>query len=466
MPIPKDTIAAISTPLGEGAIGIVRLSGPDTYKIADRIFSDRHPEPFSQRDSYQLYHGFIKNPQTAEFLDEVLTTGMKAPGTYTGEDMLEINAHGGILVIQRILELVLQEGARLAEPGEFTKRAFLNGKMDLAQAEAVADLIRARTDLAKKCALQQLEGGLSCKLKVIASELLDILAELEAHIDFPEEELPHQLYERDIQRIESSSRILEDLLLSARYGKAIREGVRVAIIGKPNAGKSSLLNRFLEEPRAIVTETPGTTRDTITESVSIEGIPFLFTDTAGIRETSDPIEQEGVRRTEAAITKADMVLMVMDSSQPLDSQDEDVLDTLKKYAPSACLGILNKSDLLSHPVIEKDKFQELIKTLVPLSALTGEGIKELKKLLVDTIKQGEVTDAGGELILTNVRHAELMGKTLADLQLTRESMSSNLSPELVAADLREALHHLGEITGEYITGDLLNRIFSRFCIGK
>jgi tRNA modification GTPase len=462
----KDTITAISTPLGEGAIGIIRLSGPESFAIGDRIFHDRQNLPFSRRDNYRLYHGFIKEPQTEEILDEVLITGMKGPGTYTGEDMLEINAHGGILVVQRILELTLQEGARLAEPGEFTKRAFLNGKMDLAQAEAVADLIRARTDLAKRCALQQLEGGLSQKLKQISSDLLDLLAELEAHIDFPEEELPHQLYENDIKRTQAAINVLQEMLQSARYGKAIREGVRVAIIGKPNAGKSSLLNRFLEEPRAIVTATPGTTRDTITESVSIEGIPFLFTDTAGIRETSDPIEQEGVRRTEVAIAKADMVLMVMDSSNPLDDQDKDVLETLKKYTPSACIGILNKSDLPSSQADNKEYLLSIFKVLLPLSALTGEGMKELKKAIIEIVKQGEVAETGGELILTNVRHAELMEKTVSDLQRVKESLDSNFSPELVSADLREALHHLGEITGQSFTGDLLNRIFSRFCIGK
>jgi len=462
----KDTITAISTPLGEGAIGIIRLSGPESFAIGDRIFHDRQNIPFLKRENYRLYHGFIKEPQTGEVLDEVLITGMKGPGTYTGEDMLEINAHGGLLVVQRILELTLQEGARLAEPGEFTKRAFLNGKMDLAQAEAVADLIRARTDLAKRCALQQLEGGLSIKLKTISSDLLDLLAELEAHIDFPEEELPHQLYENDRERIQSALNLLQEMLQSARYGKAIREGVRVAIIGKPNAGKSSLLNRFLEEPRAIVTATPGTTRDTITESVSIEGIPFLFTDTAGIRETSDPIEQEGVRRTESAIAKADMVLMVMDSSQPLDIQDKDVLETLKKYTPSTCIGIMNKSDLPSSQADNKEYLLPIFKSLLPLSALTGEGMKELKKAIIEIVKQGEVAETGGELILTNVRHAKLMEKTVSDLQRVKESLESNFSPELVSADLREALHHLGEITGESITGDLLNRIFSRFCIGK
>jgi len=373
------------------------------------------------------------------------------------------------------LQLVLKEGARLAEPGEFTKRAFLFGRIDLTQAEAVVDLIRSQTDLAERCALQQLTGELSKELKLISNQLLDILAELEAHIDFPDEGLPEHTNQSMQERIREVQKKIHQLLQSAKFGKAIREGVRTAIIGKPNVGKSSLLNILLNEPRAIVTPLPGTTRDTITESINISGVPFLFTDTAGWRDTKDMVEKEGVRRTHEAINNSDLLILVLDSSSPLTHDDTTIFKKTQQIVqnrsginallPSLVIA-LNKTDLLTQ--IELTEVQSGFHgtPIIPISALTGQGIETLKTSLLAQVEEGNVMDSTHTLVITNVRHAELLRKTSVILDQVLEGLLKNIEPECISTDLRETLHLLGEITGANITEDLLNRIFSRFCIGK
>lgn len=459
----KDTIAAIATPPGEGAIGILRLSGPESLLIVERVFQGRKIIPMESRESNRLYVGHIQDPDSGETLDEVMLAVFRQPQTYTGEDLVEIQAHGGTFILRRILELLLRQGARLAEPGEYTRRAFLNGRMDLTQAEAVADLIKAQSSLAEKAALSQLGGGLSHTLKSYTSDLLDILAELEAHIDFPEEELPDHLYESDLEKVTSIKEKIKTLLTSARYGKAIREGVRTVLIGKPNAGKSSLLNRLLDEERAIVTPLPGTTRDTITEQVVVDGIPFVLTDTAGIRHTSDVVEKEGVRRSREAISQADLIVLILDQSRPWDEEDQTLLNLIKELAPQTpVLAALNKSDLPNQL-----SCQEIPSCpVVELSALTGNGLTHLRQAMANRVREGQVTDSTSTLMVTNLRHAELLEKTVADLDRVWDGLAHQVSPELISPDLRESLHHLGLITGANATPDLLDRIFSRFCIGK
>lgn len=468
----NDTIAAISTPLGEGGIGIVRVSGNEAFGIMEKVFiSDNLQTKIYDLKSHTLHHGFIVDPQTNERLDEVMVALLRAPRTYTTEDMIEINAHGGMLLVQQILQLVLKHGARLAEPGEFTKRAFLSGRIDLAQAEAVVDLIRSQTDLAERCALQQLTGELSKELKSISDQLLDVLAELEAHIDFPEEGLPEHTHQSMQIRIGESKDKINRLLQSAKFGKAIREGVRAAIVGKPNVGKSSLLNILLNEPRAIVTPHPGTTRDTITESVNISGIPFLFTDTAGWRDTDDIAEQEGVRRTQTAIVNSDLLILVLDSSNPLTIEDENIIEqvnnVIKQQKEKISLVVaLNKSDLSSQINLKSEIYNLQSTIIISISALTGAGIEQLKESLVAQVKEGNVSDSTSGLVVTNVRHAELLRKTILVLDQVTEELNKKMEPELISMTLREAMYSLGEITGANITTDLLDRIFSRFCIGK
>lgn len=467
----QDTIAAISTPLGEGGIGIIRISGHKAFQIGEKIFSDGKKQKLSDRTTHTLHHGYITDFQSGEKLDEVMLAVLHAPHTYTTEDMLEINAHGGIWILRRILELILRHGARLAEPGEFTKRAFLNGRIDLTQAEAVADLICSQTNLAEKYAIQQLTGELSKKIEQISHSLLDILSELEIQIDFPEEKLPEQTIDSFHNRIKIILTEIEQLLSSAKFGRAIREGIQTVIIGKPNVGKSSLLNLFLNEPRAIVTPLPGTTRDIITESVALEGIPFIFTDTAGYRDTDDILELEGVKRTKYALTQADILLLLLDSSAFLSRDDEQIYSEAKSIMTGenkniSLIMVLNKSDLpvkLTAIDIEKKWYPYPV---ISISVLTHQGIDELKQILIQQIPKNTGISATQGLVITNIRHAELLRKTKLSLEHILDELSKGTELECIAADLRDTLYYLGEITGQYITNNLLDRIFARFCIGK
>ncbi|MBI1919991.1 MAG: tRNA uridine-5-carboxymethylaminomethyl(34) synthesis GTPase MnmE [Geobacter sp.] len=452
----RDTIAAISTPAGEGGIGIVRVSGPDAERIAARIF--RKKEGGFQ--SHLFYYGAIVEPETGFCLDEAMAVLMHAPRSYTREDVLELHSHGGTLVVQNVLQLALREGARLAEPGEFTRRAFLNGRIDLAQAEAVIDIIRSKTDLALEVAQSQREGSLSHRIGEMKGGLVQLLALLEAHIDFPEEDIEPASRDEISARVAGFTLEIGEMLATYGEGRILREGIAVLIAGRPNVGKSSLLNSLLREKRAIVTSIPGTTRDIIEEVVNIRGIPLRLMDTAGIRETEDLIEQEGVRLTREQIPRADLILFIVDASLPLSDEDLAIYEVIRAK-PHVVL--LNKSDLLEQPVASFPRDA----VTCSISALTGEGLDALKDQIADMFLHGRIDDARSQVLINNSRHRDALER--ASIPLQRFSENYTLLGgllELLAADLREAVNALGEITGETSTDDLLDLIFSQFCIGK
>ena len=459
-----DTIAAISTPVGTGGIGIVRLSGPRSLAIAEFLFHRKgkgHPALLSRR----FYTGEILHPSDGRILDEVLLVYMAAPKTYTREDVVEIQCHSGILVLQEILQAVLAGGARLAEPGEFTKRAFLNGRLDLAQAEAVIDLIRAKTQRSLEIAHRQRAGRLSQKVQAFQDEILDLLSLLEAEIDFPEEGLPEFSREDLRRRLEANRSGLEALLRTYEEGKLYREGLAVVIVGRPNVGKSSLLNSLLREERAIVTSIPGTTRDVIEETLNISGIPLRIMDTAGLRHAQDAIEEEGVRRTRECLYQADLVIWVVDGSELLKNEDLDILALVRSQKTASALIALNKNDL--PPGFPPESLREKIPEVpqVSISALGGSGIENLKDEIRRMILAGK-TESPGEILLSNLRHKQAIEKARQALNQALESLSGGLSAEFLSVDLREAQAALGEIAGTYTAEDILERIFSQFCIGK
>lgn len=460
-----DTIVAISTPIGEGGIGIIRLSGQDAICIVDKIFSSPKNKRLKDIKSHTVVYGFIVNPENRERIDEVLVTVMRAPKTYTKEDVVEINCHGGMLPLHASLQLLLNQGARLAEPGEFTKRAFLNGRIDLSQAEAVIDLIRAKTGQAEKLALQQLEGRLSAKVNNIMDRLTDICAHIEAYIDFPEEEI-EMLTENEI--IHSMQVIGNELLtLSKGYdeGRFFREGVSAAIVGKPNVGKSSLLNALLKKDKAIVTEIPGTTRDVIEDYLNINGLPLKIMDTAGIRETHDLAEIEGVKRSLKAIDGADIVIAVFDASRPVDKADNELIARVKD---KKTIAVINKSDI-EIPEFGAAMGQELLierEKVLKISALRGDGIDAFKSAIYNECISSDSAHGIESVLITNVRHKQSVDSALEALKKAKETLNEKEPLEVAALFLREALDMLGEITGVVTTEDILNKIFSEFCIGK
>jgi tRNA modification GTPase len=491
-----DTISAISTPPGEGGIGIVRLSGPSAIKIADMIFySPRGIKP-SLGQSHRLYYGFIIDPETGEKIDEVLLAVMRAPYTYTREDVVEINCHGGYIVLKRVLEITLRYGARLAMPGEFTMRAFLNGRIDLTQAEAVIDLIKAKTEEAERLAIEHASGSLRRVVEDISGGLQDLLVEVEAYIDFPEEDIFHSPLNLT-ERIKEFHERLRELSRSFYQGRVLREGLTTVIAGRPNVGKSSLLNALLGTDRAIVTDIPGTTRDIIEEVINVKGIPLRLIDTAGIREAKDIVEAEGIRRTEAAIERAEMTLFVIDGSQSITFYDISILERLKEKKKRTIV-VINKKDL--GLVIKKE--HEIFKGLpaIEISVLKGEGINELKELIfsVATEDMANLTASGVNgvsnswrgleapygSIITRQRHKVLIDEALQAMEelysllnphamningevIVTEGSSTSVPTELIAFFLRKALNSLNQIIGiEFSEEDLLQRIFSEFCIGK
>ena len=463
-----DTIAAISTPAGEGGIGIVRLSGKDAIEIADRLFHSSKGKTLFDSASHKIIYGFIKDPSTGETVDEVLVSIMRSPNTYTREDIVEINCHGGMSPLRNVLELAVKHGARLAEPGEFTKRAFLNGRLDLSEAEAVLDLIRAKTDESRRIALEQLRGRLSEKILNLREQITKICVFIEAYIDFPEEDI-ELASKNDI--IESAAAILkelESLLKSYDEGRFFREGLAAAIVGKPNVGKSSLLNALLQKDRAIVTDTPGTTRDTIEEYLNINGLPLRIIDTAGIRESHDMAEKEGVKRSIRAMEDADLVMAVIDGSEPM--KDEDI-EVLGKTKGKNTIIVINKSDLISSEE-QKSRRAEVNSALssyssrmINISAAKGDGIEELK----ESIFQSSVKNWGEQregVIVTNLRHKIAIQAAYDSLKNGIKAIETDKPLEIIAIELRDSLDRLGEIVGAVTTDDILNRIFSDFCIGK
>ena len=443
----QDTIAAISTPLGEGGVGIVRLSGTGARRIAEAVFRGK----LANR---RLSYGHIVDPETSEVIDEVLVSYMAAPHTYTREDVVEINCHGGPLPLQHILKLALYHGARLAHPGEFTLRAFLNGRIDLAQAESVLDIVRARTDASLRLAIQGLEGRLSVAIKTIRTKLMSVLAYLTARIDFPEDEIEPQ---EVIRPLNEALQSLRELLSTADTGMVYRLGVRTAIVGQPNVGKSSLLNQLLREDRSIVTPIPGTTRDTIEEVSNIDGVPFILVDTAGIIHSQDIVESLGVARSQKAIEQADLVLAVIDMSQPITKADKEILDLIGN---KTALIVANKCDLP-----HQAKSDELGREVVFVSALSGDGIAQLEERMVRMALGGKVFVSDAPIV-NNPRHKDALERAGRGLIQALSDIDSGMPDDFVTIDLTAALNALGEITGETVQEDLLETIFSNFCIGK
>jgi tRNA modification GTPase len=442
--IAEDTIAAIATPLGEGGLAVIRVSGPKAFEIADRSFAGK-TKP-SEAPSHTVHYGHITRRN--QNIDEVMLTVLRAPRTFTGEDTVEISCHGGVLPAKLVLDALLATGARIAQPGEFTKRAFLNGRIDLTQAEAVIDLIHSRTELALRAANQQLAGHLGARINALRDSLMLVLAHVEAHIDFPDEDIAPDTREKLLDRLRLGLETIDDLLKTAPEGQILRRGIRAAIIGKPNVGKSSLLNRLLGHDRAIVSSTPGTTRDTIEETANIRGIPILFVDTAGLRDSTDAIEQEGMRRSRETIEKAELIVHVIDQSE---RQDFSPLETAKPVVI-----ILNKTDL-PHAIE--------IGEAVEISCTTGFGLEQLKDRIKELVWSGA---AGADMsdVMINSRHEEALQRARHAVSNTIETLVNGLSIELAAMDLRLAVNAIGEIVGKTTTEDLLDAIFSQFCIGK
>jgi len=455
----SDTIAAISTPLGEGGIGIIRLSGSEAISIVSKIFHSLRGINLSDVKTHTIHYGFIIDPATGEKIDEVLVTVMRAPHTYTREDVVEINCHAGFITLKRVLDLVIEYGVRLAEPGEFTKRAFLRGRIDLSQAESVIDLIRAKTEQAQKIALEHLSGRLSQKINELRDSLMKVCAHVEAYIDFPEEEIDGMTAEEIIGEISRIKNEIKYLIDGYEEGKIYREGLTTAIVGKPNVGKSSLLNALLMKDRAIVTEIPGTTRDIIEEYVNIKGMPLKIVDTAGIRQAHDLVEAEGIKRTLRAVEVAELVLLVLDSSRPINSLDEEIIN---RISGKKVIVVVNKKDIKNKEFQLPESLED--KPMVEISALTGEGIEELKELIFNTTITGRYVQEG--LVVTKLRHKQALDKALDALNNAINNFKENEPLEITAMFLREGLSFLGQIVGAVTTEEILDLIFSEFCIGK
>ena len=457
-----DTIAAISTAPGEGAIGIVRISGEDTIRIADEVYRLKDKR-LKEQPSHTIHYGHIVDPKNDEVIDEVMVTVLRAPKTFTREDVVEINCHGGIVAINRILQLVLRMGARLAEPGEFTKRAFLNGRIDLSQAEAVMDLIRAKTDKSMQMAMRQLDGELSKLIQNLRQEILNTLAQVEVNIDYPEyddvEEMTLQLLREKTQQVSQGIRAL---LNTASQGKILRDGLKTAIVGRPNVGKSSLLNVLLREEKAIVTDIAGTTRDTIEEYVNVRGVPLQLIDTAGIRETDDVVERIGVERSRKALNEADFVLLILNQSEELMDEDLRLLEQTKDFKR---IILLNKTDLPTK--IDMDKVKEFVtdSEIVTTSMLKKEGIDQLEEKIADYFFQGQMNERDATY-LSNTRHIALLEKAEQALQEVANGVDMGMPVDLIQIDFTRAWDLLGEITGDTVQDELLTQLFSQFCLGK
>lgn len=455
-----DTICAIATALGEGGIAIIRISGDKALEITSKIFRSKSGIDIKEMKTYTMRYGNVIDCKTEDLIDEVIVSYMKGPKSFTAEDTIEINCHGGVTSTNKVLEAVIKAGARLAEPGEFTKRAFLNGRIDLSQAEAVIDIIRAKTDLAMKSALLQSKGSLSQEINKLNEYLLNVLALIEYAVDFTEddEELDPTIPIRVAEGLENAINNMNKLLKTAEEGKIIREGLSLVIVGKPNVGKSSLLNALLKEKRAIVTDIAGTTRDVIEEYINLDGIPIKIIDTAGIRETNDVIEKIGVERSREKIEEADLVLLVLDSSRSLDDEDKEIIDIVKK---KKSIVILNKMDLENK--IDKNKI-DLFENIIDISAREELGIAELKNNIKDMFFSGKID--GESLIISNTRHKQALIRAEENVNSALERVRNGEYLDLVSIFVTSGLKALGEITGSELEEDLINKIFREFCCGK
>nr|WP_307774730.1 tRNA uridine-5-carboxymethylaminomethyl(34) synthesis GTPase MnmE [uncultured Cetobacterium sp.] len=453
-----DTIAAISTPRGEGGIGIVRMSGKEALCILSKIFKPASNKKIEDLRNFSINYGHLYDGET--LVDEVLVSIMKGPNTYTKEDIVEINCHGGFLITEKVLELVLKSGARIAEVGEFTRRAFLNGRLDLTQAEAIIDLIHGKTDKSISLSLDQLRGDLREQIEVLKKLLLDVSAHVNVVLDYPEEGIDDPLPDDLVDNLHHVVNTTDALIKSYNKGKMIKEGVKTAIVGKPNVGKSSLLNSILREERAIVTHIAGTTRDIIEEVVNLKGIPLVLVDTAGIRKTDDIVENIGVEKSKELIDKADLVLFVVDNSRELDEED---LKIHERIDADKVIGLINKTDVESKLDITP---LTKIKKWIKISALEKIGIDSMEDEIYNYVVSGQVEDSSQKLVITNVRHKSALEKTKQAVENIFETINIGLPMDLIAVDLKEALDSLSEVTGEISNEDLLDHIFSNFCVGK
>ena len=456
----EDTIAAVATAYGEGGIGIIRISGEKALSILEEVFE--FAGETSQIVNRRMTYGRIVDRENEQIIDEVLAIYMKGPKTYTAEDVVEINCHGSMVSLRKTLALVLRKGARLAEPGEFTKRAFLNGRLDLSQAEAVIDIIKAKTDRSFDVAMSQLEGALSLRVTEIRQKLLDLLVDITVNIDYPDEDIEELTYDKIEENILLIGEMIEKLLSTADTGRMIREGIRVAIVGKPNVGKSSLMNSLLRETRAIVTEIPGTTRDTIEEAISIRNIPVYLVDTAGIRETSDEVERLGIERSKAAFNEADFIIFIMDGSSAISDEDREIASYLDGRDSVV---LINKNDL--ERGFTNDDIRELVNdpVIIETSLINNEGIEEIENHIEELVYGGELSQHDSTMV-NNVRHIELLKQSRDSLRDAMEMTLAREALDFIEVDVRNAYDLLGEITGETVSDDIINEVFARFCLGK
>ena len=457
------TIAAIATATGTGSVGIIRISGKDCFKILKKIFIPKNKSiSIDDTPGYTIKYGHIIDSKTKEVIDEVLVSFFKSPKSYTTENMCEINSHGGTLVEQRILEQCLLNGADMAEPGEFTKRAFLNGRIDLAQAESVMDIINAKTDKEAKASLSQLEGNLSNCITEIRKDLLDMMADIEASIDYPEYDVPELSNKKAIERLSEVKTKLKELEDSFQNGKILKDGVKTVIVGKPNAGKSSLLNIMLNEERAIVSSQAGTTRDTIEEFVKIKGIPLKIIDTAGIRNTKDEIEAIGVKKAISLIDDADLVIAIFDESKDMDEEDERVINLIKN---KKTIILLNKCDLSKKSKKTINYISKINKTVIEASMRSKKGIDMLYNTIQKMFQVGEV-EIGKDIIITNIRHKNQIHKAYESIEKAIDTVNMGMPIDIIAVEIKQTLENLGNITGDNVSEDIINEIFSKFCLGK
>lgn len=456
-----DTITSISTPMGEGAIGIVRLSGPEAVEIGDKLYKGK--KKLKDVPSHTINYGHIIDPETHEVVEEVMISVLRAPKTFTREDIIEINCHGGILTINRILELTMTHGARMAEPGEYTKRAFLNGRIDLSQAEAVMDFIRSKTDRASKVAMNQIEGRLSDLIKQQRQSILEILAQVEVNIDYPEyDDVEDATTEFLLAQSKKIKNEIDQLLETGTQGKIMREGLSTVIVGKPNVGKSSMLNNLIQDNKAIVTEVAGTTRDVLEEYVNVRGVPLRLVDTAGIRDTEDIVEKIGVERSRKALSEADLILFVLNNNEPLTEEDRTLYEVIKN---EDAIVIVNKTDLERQLDIEEVKTMIGDTPLIQTSMLKQEGIDELELQIRDLFFGGEVQNQDMTYV-SNSRHISLLKQARQTIQDTIDAAEAGIPMDMVQIDLTRTWELLGEIIGESASDELINQLFSQFCLGK